>query len=139
MSFACFIALIASGPLSLRLADGNTVYLSYVSDVPSKRAWRPDGTLTKSYHSHSAFDRMVPTYDMNRDHVVVSFALRFRVTPRGISNRDGSTYDWQPTFAQIGPGKGLLVSAVRIPKNPRQIRRRVLDCSKTETEFSVNR
>lgn len=122
MSLLLIFALLNSGPLTASLGDGNTLYLSYLSDAPEKRAWRPDGTLTPSF-LNATKRRDLEGYSPNPKDgdLEALLTLQVKQKPSDRIGKDGSRYLWQPTFAQIEPsyvGKyGVTTSAIRVGKN----------------------
>lgn len=122
MSIILTIALLNSGPLTASLGDGNTLYLSFVSDAPQKRAWRPDGTLTSPFLSnsepHGAAGLITSLKDGDLEALLT---LQVKQKPSDVVGRDGSRYLWQPTFAQLDPsyvGKyGMTTNAIRAGKD----------------------
>ncbi len=122
MSISLAIALLYSGPLAAPLENGNILYLSFVTDAPKRRAWRPDGTLAPSFLTKDLTgepDRLPSA--IRDDELEVELTLQLLHQPKDFTSPSGARYIWQPTFAPIGAASasplGVLTSAVQAGKN----------------------
>ena len=122
MSILLALALLHSGPLSVPLGDGNTLVLSYLSDAPQRRSWRPDGTPAPSYlidrqsRSVEALDTGLKDGDLE-----AVLTLQMKRRPSDMSTPHGPRYLWQPTFGQVDPTSssryGIASGGIRLGKN----------------------
>ena len=112
-------ALTAPGPLSAKLPDGNTLYLSYVSDDPETHSWRPNGTPGPAFKTSPSY-LPVPQQPVKPGQLALDFTLQIKDSYSPSNVRTFRGLLWQPAVTQVTtvpPDAGFILNAMPVGKD----------------------